>query len=61
MTSPQGTATLVELAAKLSETAPHVRQGYDLKLGSILMQQAAAALLRVAHLDPDIQTIQCEN
>jgi hypothetical protein len=57
----QGTSGLLDLAAKLKTTAPHVESAFDLRLGAHLMLLAANALERVAPLEPDIDVQQGEN
>lgn len=57
----QGTDALLALADDLESTAPHVAEVYDLRKGSRLMQQAAEAIRRLAHLEPDIEVTQGEN
>lgn len=57
----QGTESIMALADDLEATAPHVREAYDLRRGSQLMQRAAEALRRLAPLEPDIEVREGEN
>lgn len=57
----QGTDSLLALAAGLSESAVHVRGGYHLGNAAKLMECAAAAIQRLAHLEPDLDVEQGEN
>jgi len=55
MTPDQGTDSLLQLAAELRRTAPAVRSFASHTKAAALMEQAAAALEKLAPLDPDIQ------
>jgi len=57
----QGTHSLLDLAAELKDTAPHVRECYDLGRGCKLMQRAAEVIERLAPMDPDIEVDHGEN
>lgn len=57
----QGTESLLDLAADLRETAPHVRNVFQLGRGALLMEKAADALERLAELEPDIDVAPGEN
>lgn len=57
----QGTHNLLSLSAELQETAPHVRECYDLGRGCKLMQRAAEVIERLAPMDPDIDVAPGEN
>ena len=61
MTTHQGTESLIELAADLRATAPHVLEVFDLRRAAGLMQKAADALDRLAPLEPDIDAVPGED
>lgn len=61
MTAHQGTESLIQLAADLRATAPHVLEVFDLRRASGLMQRAADAIERLAPLEPDIDAAPGEN
>ena len=56
-----GTESLLTLAADLRRAAPHVRDAFDLRLGSHLMERAAEAIERFAACEPDIEVEPGEN
>lgn len=58
MTAHQGTESLLTLAADLRETAPNVRDAFQLGRGARLMERAADAIERLADLEPDIEVVQ---
>ena len=58
MTEYQGTENLLALAKRLREVAPNVRDAISMKLGAKLMESAASAIERLAHLEPDIDVDQ---
>ena len=51
----QGTNNLLALAQDLRQTAPHVREWYDIGHAATLMEQAADAIVRLAKYEPDLQ------
>ena len=57
----QGTESLLALSAELRATAPLVKDMIDVRHGSRLMERAADALERLAHLEPDVEVIPAEN
>lgn len=57
----QGTESLIELAADLRETAPNVRDAFQLGRGAKLMERAADAIERLAVFEPDIDVVAGEN
>jgi hypothetical protein len=56
-----GTESLLALSADLAESAEHVRGGYHLGNAAKLMECAAAAIQRLAHLEPDLEVEQGDN
>ena len=61
MTEYQGTENLLALAKRLREVTPNVRDSISMKLGAKLMESAASAIERLAHLELDIDVDQGEN
>lgn len=55
MTPEHGTDNILALAADLRKTAPAVRSFASHTKAAALMEQAAAALEKLAPLDPDIE------
>lgn len=53
----QGTTSLLALADDLREKSSHVADYWDHKLAAAVMQDAADALDRLAHLEPDIEVV----
>ena len=56
-----GTESLLSLAADLAESAEHVRGGFHLGNAAKLMESAAVAIQRLAHLEPDLEVEHGEN